>query len=341
MADNDLEIKLKISADGTVAVEQLGAVDGALGSVDQGARRAAGGIDAFVAKGEGWGKLALGFNQAADALGRMLGPLQDIAALAGAYQDLAARVGLVSESVDASAQAMGELGRIAQQSHIPLATAGDLYVKLANAAKGSGASQQEMLRFTQAVSDALLVSGTSAAAAAGAMTQLSQGLASGVLRGDEFNSVAESMPPLMDAIAKHLGMARGELRAYAAQGKITQDVVRAAVAGMADEWRTMAEQMPVTVGRAMTDLTSALQQFAGESSLVQGSASALAGSLGYLAEHLAQIGELFKIGQGLAGIVAQYREMAAIRRDVEATGAALEGAIAANLRELAGAVAAR
>lgn len=334
----DLEVKLRITADGKVAVEQLGNVDAALGSVDQAAEQAGGALGSFVAKGEVWGKLALGFNELGEALGTVLGPLQDIATLAGEYQDLAARVRLVSESSAASAEAMAELGRVAQESHAPLAELGDLYVKVANAAKGSGASQAEMLGFTQAISDALLVSGTSAQAAAGAMTQLAQGLASGALRGDEFNSVAESMPPLMDAIAKHLGMSRGELRAYAAEGKITADVVRAAVAGMADTWREAAERMPATIGRAMTDLTSAFQQFVGESSLVAGSTRALAEAMGSVATHMQELGELAGEGAVLALSMALGRAAQGAKQwaaDQIAATAATRAANAETLRAAA------
>ena len=98
---------------------------------------------------------------------------------------------------------------------------------------------------------AMNVGGRSAQAQAAALTQLGQALASGVLRGDEFNSVAEQAPILMDLIAKEMGVTSNAIRDLAKDGKITADVVYNAVAKATDSLSAMSAKMPTTVSQAL------------------------------------------------------------------------------------------
>ncbi len=208
----DLELKLRITADGKVAVERLRDVDDAVESLgsqaERSARKADGLFDALAPPA----RIALGINELAELFGRISGPLKNIVDLSDQYRNLAGRIDLVTESADESAAVMDRLSEIAQSAHAPLQGVAELHVRLANALKESGRSQEEILGVTQALSDAMLVSGANATEASAAMVQLAQGLSSGALRGDEFNSVAEQMPVLLDALAQQLGVSRGELR---------------------------------------------------------------------------------------------------------------------------------
>ncbi len=98
---------------------------------------------------------------------------------------------------------------------------------------------------------AMNVGGRSAQAQAAALTQLGQALASGALRGDEFNSVAEQAPILMDLIAKEMGVTSNAIRELAKDGKITADVVYNAVAKATDSLSAMSAKMPTTVSQAL------------------------------------------------------------------------------------------
>src|SRR5699024_8635005 len=97
-----------------------------------------------------------------------------------------------------------------------------------------GLAQGEVLSITRTINEAIKLSGGSAASADAAITQLIQGLQSGVVRGDEFNSIMEQSPRLAQAMADGLGVTRGELRAMAMDGKLSSEVVINAIRSQGD-----------------------------------------------------------------------------------------------------------
>jgi tape measure domain-containing protein len=144
-----------------------------------------------------------------------------------------------------------ELFAVAQRTRTEYAGVADLYVKLAQTSDDLGASQADLLKFTEAVGNALTVSGTSAQQAQGALLQLSQGLASGVFRAEEFNSVLEGAPEIIRTVAKNLegmGGSIGKLRTAVKDGQVTSEAFfRAFLAGSADLAKR-AESLPLTFG---------------------------------------------------------------------------------------------
>src|SRR5690606_35702010 len=126
------------------------------------------------------------------------------------------------------------------------------------------------------INKAFVVSGATAQEASNAIIQLSQGLSAGALRGEEFNSVNEQGGRIMQALAKHLGVTRGELRELAKEGKITSQVMMAALAGQADQIAAEFENMPLTVGRALTELRNELTKAYGSASESSGAGQAVA-----------------------------------------------------------------
>ena len=123
-----------------------------------------------------------------------------------------------------------QLFEIAQETRGEFQATTELYARLRRNTDEQVASDEELLGVTELVNKALKASGASNESAAAAVTQLNQGLASGVLRGEEFNSVAEQTPRLAEAIADGLGLTIGELREYAKQGKLTTETVINAIA---------------------------------------------------------------------------------------------------------------
>lgn len=101
----------------------------------------------------------------------------------------------------------------------------ELYSRLAISSKELGLSQQELIDFTKSLNQAIILSGASATEAQAGLIQLSQGMASGTLRGDELRSVLEQLPAVADVIAKQLGVTRGELRKMGEDGKITANTI--------------------------------------------------------------------------------------------------------------------
>lgn len=140
----------------------------------------------------------------------------------------------VRKESESLADVQSRVFSIAQNSNSSLEATAALYSRLEPATKKLVKSGEELGGITETINKAMIVSGAATEEAAGAVTQLSQGLISGALRGDEFNSVNEAAPRLMQAVADSLGVTRGELRGYAAQGQLTSEVIINAMREQAD-----------------------------------------------------------------------------------------------------------
>lgn len=125
----------------------------------------------------------------------------------------------------------------------------NLVSKLGVLAGNAFSSSAETVAFAEQVNKLMAIAGTSTEGASAAMLQLTQAMASGVLRGEELNSVLEQAPTIAQTIAKYLGVNVGELREMASEGQITSEVVKSALLGMADETNAAFEQMPLTMSR--------------------------------------------------------------------------------------------
>lgn len=122
----------------------------------------------------------------------------------------------------------------------------DMVGKLGNLAPEAFGNNDDIILFSEQINKLFTIAGTSSEGKAAAMLQLTQALASGVLRGEEFNSVLENAPTIAAAISKALGVNVGELRKMAAEGKLTADVVKNSIYKMADETNRKFDQMDVT-----------------------------------------------------------------------------------------------
>jgi len=129
------------------------------------------------------------------------------------------------KSNESLADVIDRVFKVSQESRSELEATATLYGRLERATRAAGTSTADLALLTTTINKAFVVSGASADEAAGAIVQLSQGLASGVLRGDEFNTIMESGSRLAQAIADSLGVTTGQLRNMAAQGALTTDVI--------------------------------------------------------------------------------------------------------------------
>lgn len=185
--------------------------------------------------------------------------IRQIAGSADAYAQMSGQLRLVEGSADAAAERYQELLEVAQDTRSALEPTVDLYARLRRSTDGLGLSSQDMLRITGAINNSFIVSGASADEASNAIRQLSQGLAAGALRGDEFNSVAENSPRLARAIAESLGITVGELREFAAEGGVTGEVIANSLLSRFEELRKEADLMPRTIGQAAQAIRNELQ----------------------------------------------------------------------------------
>lgn len=218
------------------------------------------------------------------------GVLGDITRTADAYSNLAARIRLVTGEGAAFDQAFEGVFDIAQRTNSQLESTGQLFTRLATAGKAIGVTTAQALALTETVNQAIQVSGGSAESADAAIVQLIQGLQSGVLRGEEFNSVMEQAPRLARALADGLGVTTGELRKQAEAGRLTSEVVISALQGQADVVANEFERLPATVGRAVTNLTTSWTRYVGEVDQANGISTAAAGAINALANNLDTLG---------------------------------------------------
>lgn len=174
-----------------------------------------------------------------------------IIATADQMQNLASQIRLATSSTEQFHAVQTKLRAIANEQRSSFDAVVDLYSNSQRSLSALGKSQQDVINFTRNMTMAMNVGGRSAQAQAAALTQLGQALASGALRGDEFNSVAEQAPILMDLIAKEMGVTSNAIRELAKDGKITADVVYNAVAKATDSLSAMSAKMPTTVSQAM------------------------------------------------------------------------------------------
>lgn len=155
------------------------------------------------------------------------GALQ-LAKMLDTFTNLQNRIRNVTTSTTQMNVVTEELFAIANRTRSSFESTAEVYTRTALSVKDLGLSQRETLEFTERLNKTIILSGASAAEAQGAMIQLSQGLASGTLRGDELRSVLEQLPAVADVIAKGLGVTRGELRKLGQEGKISAlDVINA------------------------------------------------------------------------------------------------------------------
>lgn len=163
--------------------------------------------------------------QAAGAVGVGLG-VREVFNLADSYQQLQNRLRFLANGDLGRVNALfGEMQQVAARTRSELGTTTEAVVKISMATKTLGLSQGEVVQFTERLNKTIKLSGASTAGADAAMLQLSQGLSAGALRGEEFNSVLENAPGILQVIAKQLGVTTGQLRLMAFDGKLTSDVI--------------------------------------------------------------------------------------------------------------------
>lgn len=288
------------------AAQRAGASsDASLDGMYKRGRKAAEGIDSISQQ--------LDFLQKAFVLfqggGTLTGLIKDTAATADEYANLSARIKLATGDGEAFENAMAAVTEISLRTNSSLQATGNLFARLSEAGKSAGldaqAAQTQALALTESINQAVAVSGSGAQASDAALTQLIQGLQSGVLRGEEFNSVMEQSPRLARALADGLGVTTGELRKMANEGRLTTEVVIGALKSQADTLKSEFETLPLTVGRAVQNLSTAWTVYVGETDKATGASRTAAQAIGALAENLDTIaGYLLDAGQAAAAFAA-------------------------------------
>lgn len=189
--------------------------------------------------------------------------VSELVRAADQYGQITARLRLATKATGDFEQVQQSLRQAAEDTRAPLEDTVNLYAQIAPSLAAIGISSQDTVGIITTVNQAIALSGASAGAAQAALTQFTQGLASGTLRGEELNSILEQTPALADAIAKGLGVTRGELRALGADGALTAEAVATALQKVGGEIAKDFSQLPLTVGQALIKLNNAFTKFVG------------------------------------------------------------------------------
>lgn len=160
------------------------------------------------------------------------------------------RLNMMNDGVQSTQELVNMVYAAAQDARGSFAEMADVVARFGNNAKDAFSSSEEVVAFADLVQKQMTIAGASTQEASNAMLQLSQALGSGVLRGDELNSIFEQAPNLIQSIADYLDVPIGQIREMASEGELSADVVKAAIFASADEINAKFSKMPMTWGQS-------------------------------------------------------------------------------------------
>ena len=248
---------------------------------------------------------------------RALGEMADQAAT------LTARLKLSTDSAKQLAVAQAGLLDIAQRTRSDLSLTVNLYSRLALATKDSNIQQGELLRLTESIGKAVALSGSSQDSANAAILQLSQGLASGTLRGEELNSVLEQTPRLAQAIAAGMGVSIGKLRQLGQDGQLTAENVLSALSNQAAVLDEEFSTIPLRISDSVQLVKNEFLTLVGDLDRATGSSSGVAGFIKNISDGIASI----DFGPFIASFVSASEAASASLGDIKNLIADLAGVI--------------
>lgn len=205
---------------------------------------------------------------------------------ADAMQSINSQVRQVTSSETEYLAVQRQLLDVANNTRASLESTSSLYVSTSRALKDYGYTQQEILQFTEATNNAMTIGGVGAQQQAAALMQLSQALGSGVLQGDEFKSIAEAAPILLDTIAEYIGKSSAEIEKLGSEGQLTADVIFKAISGASEKLGEQAAKMPMTMGQALTVFSNNWQSMVSKLLNDSGTMSGIASIIKMIADNL-------------------------------------------------------
>ncbi|MGN7871164.1 tape measure protein [Paracoccus sp. 22332] len=236
--------------------------------------------------------------------------IRQMAQYADTWTDLRSRVDLATGSQEKGAAVMERLADMARRTYSDLGQTAESWLANATALRELGLSTAESLDFTEALNNAMVVSGAKAERAASVQNALSKAMALGSLSGDNLNTVIQTGGRVAELLAAELGTTVSGLRQMGTQGAITGEVIRTALVGNLELLREEADSMPATIGDAFTLIGNAALQLVGSWDQLLGASSTVASVLILVAdniERLASVGiafAAFMAGRWVAAFVA-------------------------------------
>lgn len=216
--------------------------------------------------------------------------VQQVASYADAWTELNNKVANSVRAGETQAEVMQRIFDVSQATQSSLNGTATLYARLERGTRTYNTSAEDLTRLTTIINQGFAVSGATAQEAENAIIQLSQGIASGVLRGEEFNSVSEQGSRLMVALADSMGVSIGQLRAMAAQGQLTTDVVVKGLLSQGDAIGKEFANTTVSIAKGLQVAGNNVTKFFGENSTVKSFAAGFRDSVITISENLETLG---------------------------------------------------
>ncbi|MFT0663613.1 tape measure protein [Enterobacter hormaechei subsp. xiangfangensis] len=269
--------------------------------------------------------------------------VQQVGAYAQAWQDLSNKLAnAVRDSVppfETLADVTERVFDISQKTRSGLDATATLYARLERSTRSYGVSVEDITRLTTIINQGFVVSGSTAEEASNAIIQLAQGLASGALRGDEFNSVNEQGNRLMIALADSMNVSIGALRNMAAEGKLTTDVIVNGLLSQGDKIGREFAKTTATISQSLEIANNNITKFFGENATVKTGVKIFSDSVITLSENLDVLSATLTIVAGVMGAryvgaltmatSAKIADIAASRQQVVADNQTAQAALVA------------
>ncbi|HFE3452946.1 TPA: tape measure protein [Enterobacter kobei] len=269
--------------------------------------------------------------------------VQQVGAYAQAWQDLSNKLAnAVRDSVppfETLADVTERVFDISQKTRSCLDATATLYARLERSTRSYGVSVEDITRLTTIINQGFVVSGSTAEEASNAIIQLAQGLASGALRGDEFNSVNEQGNRLMIALADSMNVSIGALRNMAAEGKLTTEVIVNGLLSQGDKIGQEFAKTTATISQSLEIANNNITKFFGENATVKTGVKIFSDSVISLSENLDVLSTTLTIVAGVMGAryvgaltmatSAKIADIAASRQQAVAESQAAQAALVA------------
>lgn len=269
--------------------------------------------------------------------------VQQVGAYAQAWQDLSNKLAnAVRDSVppfETLADVTERVFDISQKTRSGLDATATLYARLERSTRSYGVSVEDITRLTTIINQGFVVSGSTAEEASNAIIQLAQGLASGALRGDEFNSVNEQGNRLMIALADSMNVSIGALRNMAAEGKLTTEVIVNGLLSQGDKIGQEFAKTTATISQSLEIANNNITKFFGENATVKTGVKIFSDSVISLSENLDALSTTLTIVAGVMGAryvgaltmatSAKIADIAASRQQVVADNQTAQAALVA------------
>ncbi|MFV8905735.1 phage tail tape measure protein [Serratia fonticola] len=220
------------------------------------------------------------------------------------WGQLSSRIKMATESGDEYNMVQARLMEISDRTYKAIEEQGELYIRSATAMKELGYSTESTINFIDSISSALTINAASADKGASAINALSKSMVVGKVSGGEWQTVMEVMPTVIGDVARHLGMTETAVKKLASEGKLSMQTFSDAVIAAQKRNAELAENMPTTVGDAITKLSNHWKKYIGEANNAYGATQVMSGGIGMLADNIETVGNVTGVLIGIG--VARY-----------------------------------